>query len=442
MTGEQSLPERPAEAVDAADAAEGGEKLSKKALKKLEKEKEKVTTLVDTLRKQPLTSVQAAKKQQLAEQEAARKAEAEASDISKGQYGETAIVGSKDYKPLSRKRHQMHQLADVPDGEEIAVRCRVTNARSQSAKLAFLNLRDRFDSIQAVVAASDTLSRQFVKFAAGVPGESIVDVVGIIKEPKEAIKSATIGNRELHITQLWVVSKSVPQLPIQIDDAEQAIPSDATAAEEQKSEGGRPLVGLATRLDNRVLDLRATLNKSIFEIRDGVHQLFEEFLRKQDPPFIKIDTPKLLGAPSEGGSNVFTVKYFDRNAYLAQSPQLYKQMLIAAEYKRVFETAPVFRAENSNTSRHLTEYTSLDLEMEFENDYSEVMYFIRDLLLYILNGLQTRYQTQTERVRKEYHAEPFKIPSTPEKVPILNFADGVKLLGEAGVHISEEEDIK
>ena len=376
----------------------------------------------------------------MAAQEAARKAEADASDVSKGQYGETPIVGSKDYKPLGRKRTPMYNLGDKGDGDEVAVRCRVTNARSQSAKLAFLNLRDQFDTVQAVVAASDTLSRQFVKFAAGIPGESIVDVIGTVREPKEPVKSATISDRELHVTQLWIVSKAVPQLPIQIDDAEQAIPSDAAGTEDQRAESGRPLVGLATRLDHRVLDLRATLNKSIFEIRDGVHQLFEEFLRREK--FIKIDTPKLLGAPSEGGSNVFTVKYFERNAYLAQSPQLYKQMLIAAEYKRVFETAPVFRAENSNTSRHLTEYTSLDLEMEFENDYSEALYLIRDLLLYILNGLQTRYQRQTERVRKEYRSEPFKIPSQPQDVPILEFSEGVKMLQAAGVEISEGEDIK
>ncbi|KAI9739222.1 MAG: aspartate--tRNA ligase dps1 [Cirrosporium novae-zelandiae] len=156
---------------------------------------------------------------------------------------------------------------------------------------------------------------------------------------------------------------------------------------------------------------------------------------------MKIDTPKLVGEPSEGGSEVFTVDYFGKKVYLAQSPQAYKQMLIAAGYERVFETAPVFRAENSNTSRHLTEYTSLDLEMEFENDYTEVMFLIRDLLLYILNGLRTRYQKQTERVRKEYKAPPFKVPAKPEDVPILSFAEGVKLLNEAGVSISEDEDI-
>lgn len=199
------------------------------------------------------------------------------------------------------------------------------------------------------------------------------------------------------------------------------------------------MVGLSTRLDNRVLDLAAPLNKAIFAIHSGVQKLFREFLEKHD--FHSITTPKLLGAPSEGGANVFEVKYFEKKAYLAQSPQFYKQMLIASRYKRVYEIGDVFRAENSNTSRHLTEYTSLDLEMEFQFDYLEVLYFIRDLMLYILHGLQTRYQEQTEYVSKRYPIEPFQIPAKPEDVPILDFADGVKLLAEAGIQLDENDDI-
>ncbi len=208
---------------------------------------------------------------------------------------------------MGRPRHEIYQLADVKDGEEIALRARVKTARIQSAKLAFLLLQQDRASIQAVVAASDTLSRQFVKFAATIPGESIVDVIGVIKEPIEPIKSATVSGRELHVTELWIVEKAIPQLPVQPDDSEFALPSEA--AEEQQSSSGRPLVGLSTRLDNRVLDLRASLNQDIFDIHDGVRFLFEEFLRKHG--FKSIDSPKLLGAPSEGGANVFEVKYFD-----------------------------------------------------------------------------------------------------------------------------------
>lgn len=251
------------------------------------------------------------------EKEAAAKAASDASDVSKGQYGESAIVGSAQWKPLPIALTKLATLSEVADGTEVAIRARVSNARSQSAKLAFLNLRDGHESIQAVVAASDSLSRQMVKFASTIPGESVVDVIGLVKDAPVPVNSATISLKELHITQLWIISKSLPQLPIQVDDAEQRIPVEGA---EEVADSGRPLVGLATRLDNRVLDLRSTLTRAIMEIRDGVHILFEEYLRKHS--FVKIDTPKLLGAPSEGGSNVFEVKYFDKKAYLAQSPQL------------------------------------------------------------------------------------------------------------------------
>lgn len=157
---------------------------------------------------------------------------------------------------------------DASSPDPVTLRCRVTNARSQSAKLAFLALRDRFDSLQAVVAASETLSRQMVRFAASVPAESLVDIVGLVREPASPVKSASVADRELHVTQLWVVSRAAPKLPVQFEDVEKAVPGDG--AEEERGEGGRPVVGLATRLDNRVLDLRSTLNTAIFEIRDGV----------------------------------------------------------------------------------------------------------------------------------------------------------------------------
>jgi len=318
------------------------------------------------------------------------------------------------------------------------IRAQVNNARSQSAKLAFLNLKDSPHSIQAVVAASDTLSRQFVKFAASIPVESWVDVVGTIKSAPEPVKSATVSNVELHIEELWIISKALLQLPIAVADCESRIPSDNAP---EVAEGGRPAVALPTRLDNRVLDLRSTLSDAIvYQIRPGVKSLFREYLEKHS--FVEIDSPKLLGAASEGGANVFEVTYFNRSAFLAQSPQFFKQMAIISGQKRVYEINPVFRAENSNTSRHLTEYTSLDMEMVFDKDYHEVIYFLRDLMFYILNGLKTRFAEATERVRKEYGGGEFLLPEKSEDIPIITFTEGIQMLKAAGVSISGEEDIK
>ncbi|KAF2433018.1 aspartyl-tRNA synthetase [Tothia fuscella] len=379
--------------------------------------------------------VQAARKAEQAKAEAAKKAEDDANDVSKGQYGDLPIVGSKDYKPFPQKRYTLHSTSKIPDNTEVLIRCDVANARSQSAKLAFLNLRDGLDSIQAVIAASETLSRQLVKFASTTPPESLIDVIGVVKETKEVIKSATIQDRELHISQIWVISKSVPQLPIQVEDAEIAIPIEG-AGEDQKGESGRPLVALSTRLDNRMLDLRSTLNQAIFDIHSGVNDSFYEFLKARQ--FRSVRTPKILGSPSEGGAEFFEVTYFGKKAVLAQSPQLYKQMLIASRFKRVMEAGPVFRAENSNTSRHLTEYTSLDLEMEFVDHYEEVMFLIRDLLHHILTELSTTYSRQTERVRQAYNAAPFKLPKDSKDIPILTFSEGITLLNKAGMEVADD----
>lgn len=153
-----------------------------------------------------------------------------------------------------------------------------------------------------------------------------------------------------------------------------------------------------------------------------------------------INSPRLLGAPSEGGANVFEVKYFNTKAYLAQSPQLYKQMMIAARFERVMEIGPIFRAENSNTARHLTEFTGLDLEMAFEEDYHEVVSLLEELMLYIFNGLRTRYKKETDLVRTVYRVEEFKLPEAG-KVPRLHFSEGIQMLRDAGEELNDFDDL-
>ena len=212
---------------------------------------------------------------------------------------------------------------------------------------------------------------------------------------------------ELAKTQLWVISQSAPRLPFQLEDAQRpetleesaAIEDEPQESNESMTEGGKKIVrvGLATRLNNRVIDLRTVTSQAIFRIQSGACALFREFLLSKD--FVEIHTPKLLAAASEGGANVFKVTYFDRSAYLAQSPQLYKQMLITSDFERVFEIAPVFRAENSFTHRHLTEFVGLDLEMAFEEHYHEVLELIEEMFMFIFKGFRERYSKEVEAVR-------------------------------------------
>ena len=206
--------------------------------------------------------------------------------------------------------------------------------------------------------------------------------------------------------QLWVISQSAPRLPFQVTDAQRPeTEEEATVEGEGFSVDGESVtsekkiikVNLHTRLKNRVIDLRTLTSHAIFRIQSGACELFREFLLARG--FVEIHTPKLLAAASEGGANVFRVSYFDRSAYLAQSPQLYKQMLITSDFERVFEIAPVFRAENSFTHRHLTEFVGLDLEMAFEEHYHEVLELIEEMFVYIFNGFEERFKKEIETVR-------------------------------------------
>lgn len=112
--------------------------------------------------------------------------------------------------------------------------------------------------------------------------------------------------------------------------------------------------------------------------------------------FIEIHSPKMIGGASEGGSNVFTFKYFNQPACLAQSPQLYKQMALCGDFDRVFEIGPVFRAEDSNTNRHLCEFTGLDMEMTIKEHYFEVLDMLAELLAFIFKGIEERYAKELE----------------------------------------------
>ena len=146
--------------------------------------------------------------------------------------------------------------------------------------------------------------------------------------------------------------------------------------------------------------------------------------------FVEIHSPKLISGASEGGSNVFTLKYFDQDACLAQSPQLYKQMALCGDLQSVFEVGPVFRAENSNTNRHLCEFTGLDMEMEFKDHYFEVLDLIGELMVYLVENIKSRYAKELAVINQQYPFEEFKI-SNP--VTRINFKEGIAMLQAAGI---------
>ncbi|AET41646.1 aspartate--tRNA ligase DPS1 Ecym_8376 [Eremothecium cymbalariae DBVPG len=396
---------------------EDGQPLSKKALKKLQKEQEKKRKKEE-------------RAQQLAEEQAARESAAAASDTAKDKYGKLPLIQSSSRSGVERV--QISELSAADDGKEVVMRARVHNCRQQGATLAFLMLRQQSSLVQALVKANPdgSVSKQMVKWVGSINLESIVLVHGIVRKVVEPIKSATVQDLELQITKIHTISETPQRLPILLDDA--------SRSEAEAEAAGLPVVNLDTRLDARVIDLRTTTNQAIFRIQDAVCQLFREFL--QSKKFTEIHTPKLLSSPSEGGANVFEVTYFKGSAFLAQSPQFYKQQLIAADFERVFEIAPVFRAENSNTHRHMTEFTGVDLEMAFEEHYHEVVDLLSDLFMFIFSQLKDRYADEISIVRKQFPVDEFKLPKDGKMVK-LHYKEGIAMLREAGKELGDFDDL-
>ena len=412
--GESSLPSRPKE-ENAAEAAP-----SKNALKKAQKEKEKAE--------------KAAKRLALEREE---KAKAEANDSAKHLYG---LLSTSAPPPAKRFCAHLKDLERTGGNEQVTVQARVYNARVQSAKLAFLVLREQEQTIQVVIAEGGEhgISRQMVKFCGGINTESYVRVSGLVKAPKEPVHSTTIANLELHVESLFVVSSAEEQLPLQVKDCLK--PPSAKEEGEGEAEANDPNASLKTRLDNRVLSSRAPAANAIFHLQSEICSIFTEYMLSHG--FTMIQPSYLAGAATEGGSGVFEVSYFDRKAYLTQSPQFFKQMAIAGDLGPVFSIGPVFRAENSNTKRHLTEFTGLDFEMPIQEHYHEVLSFGEELMLHLLRQLQTRpkckYLTSTVRNAGYPDAGTFVIPPESKRTPRLLFSEAKTLLKDSGYDIGPD----
>jgi len=382
-----------------------GKPLSKNALKKIEKEKQKA--------------------EKKAERKAQQDAEAEAQqgeDYSKGRYGNLPLIQSKE--KTDRVWTEVMDLDLSKKAERVLVRGRLHTSRG-TGKQCFIMVRERQFSVQCLAAVNENISKQMVKFATNITKESIIDVEGVIQDVAEKITSASQQDIEIHVDKIFVVSQAAPKLPLQIEDASRPETDEALAHVNQD-----------TRLDNRIIDLRTTTNQALYRIQAGVCRLFREHLDSKG--FTEIHTPKIISAASEGGANVFRVSYFKGSAYLAQSPQLYKQMALCADFGKVYTIGGVFRAEDSNTHRHLTEFVGLDVEMAFKEHYHEVLQVIGDMFVAIFKGLRDRYQQEIQTVNKQYPCEPFKFL---EPSLVLTYPEGVKMLREAGIEMGDEEDL-
>lgn len=250
----------------------------------------------------------------------------------------------------SYRSHYSKDVTSKNHGKTITVAGWVEDIRNIGS-IAFIILRDRKGTLQVTVLKKENL-KLFEKLVE-IPRESVIAVKGLCKKSDKARNGYEVIPEEVE-----VLSTSETPLPLGVVD-------------KVESE-------LETRLDNRFIDLRKQEIQAIFKIRNDVIAAAHEYLKSQD--FIGVHTPNIIASSSEGGTDVFKLKYFEKEAFLAQSPQLYKQALMATGLDRVYEIAWYFRAEEHNTRRHLNESTAVDLEMAFISSEGDVMKILEELV--------------------------------------------------------------
>ena len=320
----------------------------------------------------------------------------------------------------------MDQFNENNNGKMITLNGRIYKSRRQNKKLCFVVLRNENITVQCVLFQSESLTKDLIDKVSFLQLESIIQFEGIIKKVNIPINSTTIKNFELDVKSFKIISES-DMIPIQIDDL---------TRKNNENDMEQSTVSQTTRLNYRFIDLRTKTNQSIFKLQSKICQFFRDFLLNKD--FIEIHTPKLLSTASESGSSVFEVKYFDKKAYLAQSPQFYKQMAINSDFPRVFEIGSVFRAEKSNTRRHLTEFIGLDLEMRIDNDYTEVLETLYNLMIYIFKNIETKCISELDNIKEQFDIYDLKYS---DEMVRISYKDAVKLLNENGIIMGETDDL-
>ncbi len=271
--------------------------------------------------------------------------------------------------------------------------------------VTFVILRDGWGTVQAVVEAPGQLE-QIVDGT--LQPESVVRLSGVVVAAPQAP-----GGVELHQPALEVVTPVTETLPVVLGKKEVK-------------------AGIATQLDHAVFVNRHPARRAVFRLAAGVMAAFREHLNSRD--FTEIQTPKLVASATESGANVFAVDYFGQKAFLAQSPQFYKQIMVGV-FERVYEVAPVFRAEPHDTTRHVNEYVSLDVELGFIENHFTVMAVLRDALAHIFATLGARYPAELALAGAN-------LPVVPAMIPHIHFADAQNLiLLLHGVDVRGEPDL-
>jgi len=279
-------------------------------------------------------------------------------------------------------------------GARVTIRGWVQAVRDQK-RMQFLVVRDETGLAQVVLAKEDPASA-LNQAISKLTDEPAVTITGTVV----ADERVKLGGLELRLEQIEVDSLAEPKLPIAADSS------------------------LDKRMDWRYLDLRRPDRRLIFQVQTSVEHAMREFWHREG--FIELHSPKLMGSASESGAELFKVEYFDDVAYLAQSPQFYKQMAMSAGFWRVFEIGPVFRANPSFTSRHDTEFTSVDVEISWIDSHEDVMAFEERWLAFVLAAVREQHG---EEIELTFQSD-LVVPTVP--FPRVTLEEAKQLLREHG----------
>jgi nondiscriminating aspartyl-tRNA synthetase len=293
--------------------------------------------------------------------------------------------------------------------ETITIKGWVDVARNQG-KVAFFDFRDRSGKIQGVVFGKP----EVLLIAETLKQEYVVEVTGVVHKRAEKMVNAKVenGDIEIEITAITVLAEAAP------------MPFDMSV-------DGYNL-DLTTELDHRALTLRHPKLQAIFKVQAVIIDSFREYLKSQE--FLEFQAPSITPATAEGGAEVFQVQYFDKKAYLTQSPQLYKQIVMTA-FERVFSVNKVFRAEPSATTRHITEIVSLDAEMAFIDSWKDVRDMSENTVRYILKQVG-------ERCGKELEFLGATLPTMIEYTPTMSLREAQeKIFADTGRDVRGEKDL-
>ncbi len=287
--------------------------------------------------------------------------------------------------------------ADATPGETVTVAGWVHEIRDLGG-IAFLILRDKTGRIQ-IKFEKDEMDDELVETGLDAPRESVVSVTGAVEEEPRAPTGVEVTPESVE-----VLSEADTELPLD--------PTEKVEAE------------LPTRLDNRTLDLRREAGQAIFQIRSEILRATREEFRAADAT--EINTPKIVATGTEGGTELFPITYFGREAFMNQSPQLFKQLVAGSNVERVFEIGPIFRAEEHNTPRHLNEATSIDFEGAF-CDQHDAMDVCESVVV-------AAYEAVAENCADELEAldlaDDFSVPETP--FPRLSYEETIERINATG----------